>query len=60
MRQMAAYAAALEVIYPGRRVRTGILYTHTPVFFALPPAMIDPHKADLGTAQDNYPLEPLE
>jgi ATP-dependent helicase/nuclease subunit A len=44
IKQMAAYVAALEVIYPGRAVRAGVLYTQTPQLFALPPEVLTPHK----------------
>lgn len=37
VRQMAAYAAALRAIYPGRAVRAALLYTHTPLLIELPP-----------------------
>jgi ATP-dependent helicase/nuclease subunit A len=47
IRQMAAYVAALETIYPGRAVRAAVLYTHTPQLFALPDALLAPHKAAL-------------
>lgn len=47
IRQMAAYVAALEVIYPGRSVRAAVLYTQTPQLFALPDALLAPHKAAL-------------
>ena len=40
LRQMAAYVAALEVIYPGRRVSAAVLYTQTPQLFALPPELL--------------------
>jgi len=50
-RQMAAYVAALEVIYPGRRVEAAVLYTHAPRFFALPGAVLDRHKAALSTPE---------
>ena len=49
VRQMAAYVAALEVIYPGRTVRAAVLYTQTPQLFALPDALLVPHKAALQT-----------
>ncbi|WP_301749689.1 double-strand break repair helicase AddA [uncultured Erythrobacter sp.] len=58
LRQMAAYVAALEVIYPGREVRAGVLYTHAPVLFDLPPAMLAAHKNALQTAQQS--LLPLD
>ncbi|MHA6333752.1 double-strand break repair helicase AddA [Qipengyuania sp. CAU 1752] len=47
VRQMAAYVAALECIYPERSVKAAVLYTHAPQIFALPDAMLAPHKAAL-------------
>ncbi len=47
LRQMAAYVAALEAIYPGRTVRAAVLYTQTPQLFALPDVLLAPHKAAL-------------
>ncbi|MCW4460184.1 double-strand break repair helicase AddA [Sphingomonas sp. BT-65] len=44
VRQMAAYVAALEVVFPGRRVEAGLLYTATPVLFALPDDLVAAHK----------------
>jgi ATP-dependent helicase/nuclease subunit A len=35
LRQMAAYVAALRVIFPGRTVEAGLLYTAGPTLFAL-------------------------
>jgi ATP-dependent helicase/nuclease subunit A len=58
LRQMAAYVAALEVIYPGREVRAGVLYTHAPMLFDLPPATLAAHKNALQTAQQS--LLPLD
>ena len=34
--QMRAYADALAVIFPGRRIEAALLYTHGPVLIALP------------------------
>ena len=34
--QMQAYAAALEVIFPGRRIEAALLYTYGPALIALP------------------------
>ena len=51
LRQMAAYTAALEVTYPGRRIEAAVLYTQTPQLIELPPERIEPHKAALFTAQ---------
>jgi ATP-dependent helicase/nuclease subunit A len=53
LRQMAAYVAALEVIYPGRAVRAGVLYTHAPVLFALAPEALGLHKNALQAAQQS-------
>ncbi|ABC63106.1 double-strand break repair helicase AddA [Erythrobacter litoralis] len=47
IRQMAAYVAALESIYPDKNVRAGVLYTQTPQLFALPAATLAPHKEAL-------------
>ncbi|TFI60311.1 double-strand break repair helicase AddA [Sphingomonas parva] len=43
LRQMAAYADALRVIFPGRRVEVKLLYTSAPVLHALPDALLDAH-----------------
>ena len=44
LRQMAAYAAALAVIFPGRTIEAALLYTAAPVMFDLPPDLLGPHK----------------
>lgn len=54
LRQMAAYVAALEAIYPGRAVRAGVLYTQTPQLIELPARLLDLHKHDLGGTQETY------
>ncbi|MFL6857083.1 MAG: PD-(D/E)XK nuclease family protein [Allosphingosinicella sp.] len=41
LRQIAAYAAALTVIFPGRRVEAKLLYTSGPILFDLPAALLD-------------------
>ena len=52
VRQMAAYAAALGVILPGRRIEAALLYTAGPRLFVLPPDMLDAHKPRFaGTEQ---------
>jgi ATP-dependent helicase/nuclease subunit A len=38
---MAAYRAALRVIFPGRAIETALLYTATPVLHALPDPLLD-------------------
>lgn len=54
LRQMAAYVAALEVIYPGRRVEAALLYTHIPQLFVLPDAVIAAHKPALQAPQESF------
>ncbi len=44
LRQMAAYAAALETIFPGRKVEAALLFTHGPVMMPLPDALLAAHK----------------
>jgi len=43
VRQMAAYRAALRVIFPDRPVEAALLYTAGPVLHALPDALLDAH-----------------
>ena len=50
LRQMAAYAAALESTYPGRAVEAALLYTTAPRLIAIPADVLDRHKqALIGT-----------
>ena len=51
LRQMAAYVAALEAIYPDKRVEAAVLYTRTPQLFALPASLVEQHKSALSPAQ---------
>lgn len=51
LRQMAAYAAALEVTYPGRRIETALLYTQTPLLLEIPAQVIAVHKMQLSTGE---------
>jgi ATP-dependent helicase/nuclease subunit A len=51
IRQMAAYVAALEAAYPGRRVEAALLYTHAPRLIALPDSLLAPHKHALRQAE---------
>ncbi len=60
LRQMAAYVAALEAIYPGRDVRAGVLYTHAPVLFELAADDLAPHKIALQTPQQSLSLPDIE
>ena len=47
LRQMAAYACALEAIHPGREVQALLLYTHAPRIFAIPADIMAREKAAL-------------
>ena len=60
MRQMAAYVAALEAIYPGRAVEAAVLYTQTPQLTALPAASIAPYKTAFPDRQESFALPPVE
>ncbi len=40
LRQMGAYAHALGLIYPGRRIETAILWTATPALMSLPATLV--------------------
>jgi ATP-dependent helicase/nuclease subunit A len=60
IRQMAAYAAALGVIFPDRTVEAGLLYTSAPRLIVLPPAVLAAHKPGFLAAQENLPLSPVE
>ena len=44
LRQMAAYVAALEVIFPGRAIDAALLYTAGPVLHALPATLLAAHR----------------
>jgi ATP-dependent helicase/nuclease subunit A len=51
VRQIAAYVAALETTYPGRRVEAGVLYTQTPRLIELGADVLARYKAALFAAQ---------
>jgi ATP-dependent helicase/nuclease subunit A len=40
---MAAYRAALSVIFPGRSIEAALLYTVGPLLIALPAELLDNH-----------------
>jgi ATP-dependent helicase/nuclease subunit A len=48
LRQMAAYAAALEVIFPDRRVEALLLYTSGPLLHRLSPALLDRFRPEVS------------
>jgi ATP-dependent helicase/nuclease subunit A len=43
IKQMAAYCAALSVIFPDRQIAAALLYTNGPRLIALPQTLLDPH-----------------
>jgi ATP-dependent helicase/nuclease subunit A len=54
LRQMAAYAAALGAIYPGRRIEAAVLYTQTPRLIAIPGNLLEAHKPGLPALQERF------
>jgi ATP-dependent helicase/nuclease subunit A len=40
LRQMGAYAHALALVYPGRRIETALLWTRTATLMRLPHALV--------------------
>jgi ATP-dependent helicase/nuclease subunit A len=44
LKQMAAYAAALRVIFPGRTIEAALLYTAAPRLIGISADMLDRHK----------------
>ncbi|MGV3555036.1 MAG: double-strand break repair helicase AddA [Croceibacterium sp.] len=55
LRQMAAYAAALEAIYPGRRIEAAVLYTQAPLLVPIPADVLAENKGGLALAQESFP-----
>jgi ATP-dependent helicase/nuclease subunit A len=53
LRQMAAYAAALAAIFPGRPIEAALLYTAGPMLFTLPQALLDRYKPGLAEPQQS-------
>ncbi len=57
LRQMAAYVAALRVIFPGRRVAAALLYTAGPLLHALPDDLLARYKPGYTPGQQSLPLD---
>ena len=55
LRQMGAYAAALAVTFPGRRVLAALLYTHAPLLIELSGEILAAHKPRLGASEETLP-----
>jgi ATP-dependent helicase/nuclease subunit A len=60
LRQMAAYVAALGVIFPGRRIEAALLYTAGAKLIALDDALLEPHKPGFPVAEHNLSGSPVE
>jgi len=58
--QMSAYAAALEVIYPARRIKAAVLYTQEPQIFTIPESLLAANKRQLSTGQESFAAAPVE
>jgi len=43
VRQLAAYRAVMQALYPGRPVRCALVWTHGPAVVTLPPDLLDQH-----------------
>jgi len=54
LRQMAAYAAALAVIYPGRTIEAAVLYTQTPQLIAIPGELLEAHKPAFAQPEESF------
>jgi ATP-dependent helicase/nuclease subunit A len=55
LRQMAAYVAALAIIFPGREIEAALLYTTGPRLFTIDAATIDAHKPHLSATEQSLP-----
>jgi ATP-dependent helicase/nuclease subunit A len=53
LRQMAAYAAALAVIFPGRTIEAALLYTAGPVLHVLPTDLLAAHKPGFAAPEQS-------
>ena len=53
LRQMAAYAAALAVVFPDRAVEAALVYTAGPVLWPLPAALLAAHKPGFAAMEQS-------
>ena len=58
LKQMAAYVAALQVVFPGRRIEAGLLYTHDATLIELPAALLETHRPRLGAPKETLGAAP--
>jgi ATP-dependent helicase/nuclease subunit A len=57
LRQMAAYAAALAAIFPGRRIEAALLYTAGPALLPIPQALLDRWKPGFPPEEQKLGLD---
>jgi len=55
LRQMAAYAAALAVVFPDRPIEATLLYVAGPEAFVLAPELLARHKPGLTDSEQSFP-----
>ncbi|MFN2100914.1 double-strand break repair helicase AddA [Altererythrobacter sp. MF3-039] len=60
LRQMGAYAAALEKIFPGRTISAAILYTQTPQLMALSPEILEAQKPRFHIGEERFAPQTVE
>jgi len=53
LRQMAAYAAALAVVFPGRAIEAAVLYSAGPTLHLLPAELLAAHKPRLSPTEQS-------
>jgi len=54
VRQMAAYVAALAVVFPGRAIDAALVYTAGPVAIDLPAELVARYKPGYGPAEQSF------
>jgi ATP-dependent helicase/nuclease subunit A len=57
LRQMAAYHAALQVIFPGARIEAALLYTAGPRLIVLPDVLVERLKRRFAAAEQSLALD---
>ena len=50
---MAAYAAALQVIFPDHAIDAALLYSASPTMHVLPPDLLAEHKPGFSAAEQS-------
>jgi ATP-dependent helicase/nuclease subunit A len=59
LRQMAAYVAAIERIFPDRTVTAALLFTEGPRLITLPPALLQLHRPQDDLGLNPAPVPPI-